>query len=199
MTVLERTLDRDEQEYWVDVVRGVIKSAPLVRPQTPNGMPMRVRVTAAGAWGWVGDARGYRYSSTQRDGSPWHELPETWSRLATEVAGEHPWDSCIINWYDSDASLGWHQDKSEADTTLPIVTVSLGDACSWAVRRDQDSPIQRTRIGSGAVTLLAGETRDYFHSVERIIAEPLLSPLGASRGRISVTIRVAGDPENAAT
>jgi alkylated DNA repair dioxygenase AlkB len=111
-----------------------------------------------------------------------------------------PWDCAIINWYAPDgfgplgresASLGWHRDLSERDHTLPIVTVSLGDACSWAVKVDEDEPAHRTRVESGQVTVLAGRMRLALHTVERIIPTPMFSPLKV-RGRISVTLRVAG-------
>jgi len=183
-------LDRQDQDLWVHEVREVLRQAPLVRPKTPNGLPMRVRVSAAGKYGWVGDGE-YRYDEHQRDGRPWPEMPRRWSDLANQVVGaSKPWDSAIINWYDEDASLGWHQDRAELFGHLPIVTVSLGDACSWAIREDQHDPPSRTRLESGDVTLLVGETRYYFHTVERIIPAPLLSPLKV-RGRISVTLRVA--------
>ena len=170
----------------------MLQSAPLVRPTTPGGMPMKVRISGAGALGWSADGE-YRYDATQRNGRPWPRLPDSWSALASEVAGDHPWDSAIVNWYDADASLGWHADINEFDMTRPIVTVSLGDACSWAVREEPGSPVERCRLETGAVTVLEGRARSWFHTVERIIAAPLFSPL-QSRGRISVTIRVAGDP-----
>lgn len=179
------------QRELVAEVREVCKASPLVCPRTPNGLPMRVRVTSAGRLGWVGDGA-YRYTETDARGKPWPPMPARWSDLATAVAGQHQWDSAIVNWYEPDASLGWHRDLSEADLTLPIVTISLGDACSWAVRMDEDSPISRTRLETGDVTLLAGPTRSALHTVERIIPAPLFSPL-ASRGRVSITIRVAGN------
>lgn len=171
-----------------------MRQSPLVRSVTPNGMDMRVRVSAAGKLGWVGDGE-YRYDCLDSRGNPWPAMPKRWSDLADVVAGRHDWDSAIINWYDEEASLGWHQDKSEVDLSLPIVTISLGDAASRSIRSDEydssESSVSRTKIGSGAVTLLAGRTRSWFHSIERLIAEPLMSPLRV-RGRISITIRVAG-------
>lgn len=156
---------------------------------------MRVRVSAAGSYGWVGDGA-YRYDAKQVDGSAWPDMPETWREIASAAAGAHPWDSAIINWYDVDASLGWHRDQSEHDTSLPIVTISLGDSCSWAVRQHAEDPVSRCRLETGDVTLLAGQSRSYLHTVERIIPAPLFSPL-RTRGRISITIRVAGTPEAA--
>ena len=180
------------QHELVDDVRHVIGLAPLVRPRTPSGQPMRVRVSAAGDLGWVGDGE-YRYAERQAGGVAWPRMPERWAQIATAVAGSHPWDSAIINWYDADASLGWHRDQSEHDTSLPIVTISLGDSCSWAVRAHAEAPVSRCRLETGHVTLLAGATRRYLHTVERIIPAPLFSPL-QDRGRLSITIRVAGVP-----
>ncbi len=182
-------LEREEQEAMISEVRGVLRAAPLVRPRTPSGMPMRVRVSAAGDLGWVGDGE-YRYSATQAGGAKWPPMPERWRRLSTRFAGDHAWDSAIVNWYEPGASLGWHRDGAEADTSLPIVTFSLGDSCSWAVA-DENGNNHRARLESGAVTVLKDATRNLAHTVERIIANPLFSPL-SSRGRISVTVRVAG-------
>ena len=183
-------LDASEQAALVAEVREVIRASPLVRPQTPNGLALRVRVTAAGSLGWVGDGE-YRYSPTDSRGNPWPPIPARWLGIADTVARPHAWDCAIVNWYDSDASLGWHRDQSERDRTLPIVTISLGDAASWAMREDDRSPIHRTRLESGDVTLLAGPTRSWLHTVERIIPSPMFSPLTV-RGRISITLRVAG-------
>jgi alkylated DNA repair protein (DNA oxidative demethylase) len=185
------TLDMEAQRRWVDQARAVLKASPLVQPVTTNGLPMRVRVSAAGRLGWVGDGA-YRYSEHDSRGQPWPHMPPEWAALWREVTGRNddP-DSAIINWYGPDASLGWHVDQAEHDRSLPIVTVSLGDACSWAVKSEEGAKASRTRLESGAVTLLAGRTRDFLHTVERIIPAPMFSPL-ATRGRISITMRIAG-------
>lgn len=201
-TVSRLQLSPSEQANFVAQVREVCRQSPLVRPKTPNGLDMRVRVTSAGRLGWVGDGA-YRYTEADSRGNPWPPIPDEWLALADEVTGSlwldeavpgpphFPWDSAIINWYEPGASLGWHRDQSERDTTLPIVTISLGDACSWAVREDDESPSTRTRLESGQITLLAGRARNYLHTVERIIPAPMFSPL-KTRGRISITLRVAG-------
>jgi alkylated DNA repair protein (DNA oxidative demethylase) len=170
-------------------VRGVVLQAPLVRP-TAGGTPMRVRTSAAGRYGWVADGT-YRYAETQANGRAWPPIPQLWRDLADDAVGAHLWDCAIINWYDEDASLGWHRDLSERDHTLPIVTISLGDDCRWAVRLDEGTPIHRCQLESGSITVLEGNTRLALHTVERIVAAPLLSPLGATRGRVSITLRVA--------
>lgn len=192
-TVVAR-LEPHVQSKIVEQVRAVLREAPLVRPTTPGGAPMRVRVSAAGQLGWVGDGA-YRYSPTQADGRPWPTIPVLWRVIADNAAGHHPWDSAIVNWYDPDAALGWHRDLAEADRSYPIVTISLGDAASWAVAAARGHGVDmtsRTRLESGDVTLLAGESRLYWHTIERTIPAPLFSPLGTTRGRISITLRVAG-------
>lgn len=196
MNLAEKTvalhLDRETQTRLAEQAREVIRRRPLFRPRTPGGLPMRVQVSAAGALGWLGDNRGYRYSATDPDGRPWPSMPAEWREIADEVAGRHDWDSAIINWYEEGASLGWHQDLSEHDQTLPIVTISLGDDARWGVMAP-GGEAHRTIIHSGSITLLEGDLRLAHHAVERVIPMPLLSPL-RRRGRLSITIRVAGMP-----
>ena len=193
-TICARKLSPAEQLAWIAQVREVCEISPLVRPLARGGQPMSVRITSAGRLGWVGAASGYRYAETDSFGNPWPAMPWEWVAFADEVAGEQPWDSAIVNWYDEGASLGFHADKSELDLDRPIVTISLGDPAMWAVRGSMESPISRVCLESGDVTLLAGPNRGALHSIERIIADPMGSPLGPKRGRISVTLRVAGDP-----
>lgn len=122
MTTAQETvvgqLEPEVQQALVISVRAVIAASKLHRPCTPNGKPMRVRVTAAGELGWMGDTSGYRYTPHDFWGNRWPAMPEAWRVLASRFApviGPRQWDSAIINWYDPGAALGWHQDKSEAD------------------------------------------------------------------------------------
>jgi alkylated DNA repair protein (DNA oxidative demethylase) len=195
------TLDMDTQRRLVEQVREVMRLCPLVRPRTPNGLPMRVRVTAAGDLGWVGDGE-YRYSPIAADGFPWPPMPDEWREIFDRAvlldprhSGPLPkWDSAIVNWYEPGSSLGWHRDRAER-TRKSIATISLGDAASWAV--EVDGEVSRTRLESGAVTVLAGELRDAPHTVERVIPAPMFSPITDTSGayvpgRIAITGREAG-------
>jgi alkylated DNA repair protein (DNA oxidative demethylase) len=218
-------LDEDEQRSLVAQVQTVVQHAPWVRPHTPGGQPLRVMVSAAGERGWWSDKRGYRYIPRHPAGHAWPPMPgawlELWARFSTRP--DLCPDSAAINWYRADAALGWHADVSEQDVTLPIVTISLGDPATWAVREREGATETRCRLHTGAVTLLAGAARSYEHTIERILrpveppplqvglgieAEPasapffvpMVSPLpGGKRGRISITMRVAGSSRAAAS
>lgn len=191
---IKRWLDRETQLRLIEQVREVREISPFQRLQTPGGGNMRVRVTAAGKLGWTSDEHGYRYVDRDRSGKPWPHMPFEWIEIANSVVSEpQPWDSAIVNWYGPEAKLGFHVDDSERDRTRPIVTLSLGDSAVWVVRADMESVLSSCVVRSGDVTVLEGVTRPWVHAITRIIPEPLLSPLGATRGRISITLRVAGE------
>lgn len=125
-------LPLDAQARLVEQVRAVCKASPLVTPVATNGEPMSVRVTSAGPLGWVGDGR-YHYSPVDSRGKPWPPIPTEWIDLANRLAGERSWDCALINWYEPGAKLGLHRDVGERDRSHPILTISIGDAASWAV------------------------------------------------------------------
>jgi alkylated DNA repair protein (DNA oxidative demethylase) len=190
---VRRSLDRETQLRLVEQLSEVRSISPFVKLKTPGGGSMSVRVSAAGRLGWTSDEKGYRYVDSDPEGKPWPHIPDEWIEIANSVVAEpQPWDSAIINWYSIGAKLGEHFDESEADCSRPIVVISLGDSASWAVRPDIHSPISRCIISSGDVTVLEGVTRSWAHSIERIIADPLLSVFGATRGRASIRMGVAG-------
>jgi len=196
-------LEPEVQVMMVGQARDIIRQAPLHRPTLPSGKPMHVLVTAAGDFMWTSDEGGYRYVPHDHWGHKLPPMPAEWRELASRYAPEVKpawWDSAIINWYGPDGYLTEHVDVSEADTSLPVVTHGFGDSALWLVRPQptQDVPKPKrtsTQTDSGAVTLLAGPTRDYSHGIERIIPAPMFRSLcGMTKpGRLSITIRVAGE------
>lgn len=184
-------LDRAAQETLRDAIRDVARDAPLFTPTMPgNAKPFSVRMTNCGALGWVSDAAGYRY---QREhpvtGAPWPPIPDPVMAVWREVSG-YPAapEACLVNFYETTARMGPHQDRDEDDLDAPIVSISLGDSCRFRFggekRTDRTSSII---LQSGDVVVFGGPARLMFHGVDRIL--PNTSTLLPAGGRINLTLR----------
>ncbi|MEM8548644.1 MAG: alpha-ketoglutarate-dependent dioxygenase AlkB, partial [Pseudomonadota bacterium] len=120
----------------------VLSISPWRQQQTPGGRTIRVRITNCGDYGWVSDARGYRYEATDPvTGAPWPALPEAWVQLAVRAAStagcpDYRPNACLINRYEVGDSMGSHQDKNERDFRQPVVTVSLGLPAEFLIYGD---------------------------------------------------------------
>lgn len=173
-------------------IRDVVRAAPLFHPVTPRGQQMSVRMTSAGAVGWVSDRQGYRYQPHHPQGMDWPPIPapilEVWRAVAdTPVLP----DTCLINFYAPEARMGLHQDRDEASFDHPVVSISLGDAGLFRVggtkRTDKTTSAW---LNSGDVAVLAGPARLARHGIDRI--KPGTSTLLDKPGRLNLTLRVAG-------
>lgn len=106
--------------------------APLRHMKTPGGHSMSVAMSCCGCWGWVTDAKGYRYQAEDPcSGAPWPIMPPVFASLARSAAlaagyGDFTPNACLINRYEPGAKMGLHQDKNEQDFSQPVVSVSLG-------------------------------------------------------------------------
>ena len=69
-------LSAEAQARMVEDVRELLRAAPLVRPVTAWGKPMRVRMSSAGRVGWVIERGRYRYVTRHPEtGAPWPPIP----------------------------------------------------------------------------------------------------------------------------
>jgi alkylated DNA repair protein (DNA oxidative demethylase) len=186
-------LDRAEQAALRDEVLAAVAAAPFHQPATPGGGCMSVRITGMGALAWTSDARGYRYEARHPvTGRAWPAIPtrllEIWASLAGTTVVP---DSCLVNFYGEGARMGLHQDRDEADLTVPVLSVSLGDTAIFRlggrVRRAQTRSVP---LASGDLCILSGDARLAFHGVDRII--PGSSRLLSGGGRLNLTLRRAG-------
>ncbi|MEN8682465.1 alpha-ketoglutarate-dependent dioxygenase AlkB [Marivita sp.] len=180
----------EAQADLVTELRAALTQAPLVRPVTPRGSPMSVRMSAAGSYGWISDRKGYRYEKIHPSGAAWPPIPmrlvNMWHALVP--AARDP-ECCLINWYDSTAKMGMHQDKDEADLTQPVVSVSLGDDALFRMGHlARGGTTESLWLRSGDVVVMAGNARRAYHGVDRI--RPNSSSLLANGGRINLTLRV---------
>jgi alkylated DNA repair protein (DNA oxidative demethylase) len=182
-------------EALLESVAAVEKAAPFRHMVTPGGFTMSVAMTNCGGAGWVTDAGGYRYQTSDPTTSrPWPAMPAALMRLAGRAAsaagyaGFRP-DSCLINRYERPARLTLHQDRNERDMRQPIVSVSLGQPAVFLfggpkrAQRPRRIPLQH-----GDVVVWGGASRLAFHGVETPAdgAHPMT---GACR--INLTLRKA--------
>ena len=184
-------LDGPAQQALVADVRSIVKAVPLFRPETRWGKPMSVRMTSAGTVGWVSDRRGYRYEPAHPKGIAWPAIPERVLEIwrATTGADRDP-DTCLINYYDENARMGFHQDKDETDAAWPVVSISLGDDALFRIGgTDRTDKTQSQWLSSGDVVVLDGPARLAYHGIDRVRSgSSSLLPKG---GRINLTLRVA--------
>lgn len=183
-------LDPVEQAALVEDIRAVVAAAPLVRPVTPWGKSMSVRMTSAGRCGWVTDRKGYRYAERHPEGMEWPPIPgrvlAIWRRLIGR--GRDP-DCCLVNYYDDASRMGLHQDRDEADLSWPVLSISLGDDARFRIGgTERGGRTESVWLHSGDVLILGGAARLAYHGVDRIA--PGTSTLLPKGGRINLTLRV---------
>lgn len=183
-------LDAAAQQVLVDRLRGVIRQAPLFSPQTPHGKPMSVRMTSAGRFGWYSDRSGYRYVDRHPNGDAWPPIPEEVLAIWRDLSGvaRLP-ECCLVNWYTEGARMGLHQDRDEADFSMPVLSVSLGDSALFRIgNTTRGGPTESVWLESGDVMVMGGDARLTYHGVDRIrFGSSSLLPNG---GRINLTLRV---------
>jgi alkylated DNA repair protein (DNA oxidative demethylase) len=187
-----RYLDLSRQQTLVDECRALLDGpTPAYVPTVRGGGKMHVRMLCLGRH-WNGMTYRYEPARSDFDNLPAPPLPESFRRLAAEIAHEAGMsidaDLCILNYYDADGRMGLHQDKDEQDFSAPVVSLSLGDTGLFrvgGVRRSD--PTRSVRLASGDAVVLGGEGRLAFHGVDRIV--PNTSTLLAEGGRINLTLR----------
>lgn len=184
-------LDRNAQTKLVAEVFSLASQAPFYCPTMPqSGKPFSVEETNFGPLGWVSDQTGYRYATTHPvTGAQWppipHLLREVWSALANYCAEP---ECCLVNLYRGGARMGLHQDRDEAATDAPVVSISLGhDALFRIGSTSRRGPTKSLKLASGDVIVFGGPARLAFHGIDRVY--PGTSTLVADGGRINLTLR----------
>ncbi len=183
-------LSRKVQEQIRDDIRKVVEVAPLTRYKTGRGKQMSVRMSAAGALGWMSDARGYSYVGQNDAGQAWPDIPDSVLQVWRDVAehDDQP-NSCLVNFYDPQARMGLHRDDTEGRYDAPVVSISLGDDGLFRMggleRSDKTSSHW---LKSGDVVVMGGQARLAHHGIDRI--RPGTSTLLSSNGRLNLTLRL---------
>jgi alkylated DNA repair protein (DNA oxidative demethylase) len=106
---------------------------------------------------------------------------------ATTGYGAPP-QCCLVNLYREDAKMGLHQDKDEAATEAPVLSISLGDDALFRIGGTaRTHPTKSFRLRSGDVLVFGGPARLAYHGVDRII--PGTSTRVPGGGRLNLTLR----------
>lgn len=133
---------------------------------------MAVASSNMGTWGWMSDARGYRYSRTDPNtGEPWPALPLWLQQLVSELAAQAGFtgfvaNACLINHYRMGNGMGLHRDWNEGDTLEPIVSFSLGMSArlAWGGLAYSD-PLRHVWLNHGDVWVWGGDDRLRYHAI----------------------------------
>ena len=175
--------------------------AGLRHPRVPTGQLMSVQSVCLG-WHWQ------PYASTRTaddtDGAPVKPLPlsvdvlartavaETYGADSPEAAAYEP-DAAIVNLYPPGARLGLHQDGEEP-SDAPVVTVSLGDTCTFRLAgiARRTGPFVDIEMRSGDLLVFGRVNRRIFHGVPKVFTGTAPDGLGLPGGRLSITVRETG-------
>ena len=183
---------------WIAAVQQVLVQQPFQAAYTASGLPMSVRTSNCGEWGWAASRSGYGYTrSDPETGKPWPVMPAFLKQQAQALAAQSGYegfdpDVCLINSYAVGAKMGLHHDADEQDRTAPIVSVSLGLPCAFVWGGLQrTSPVRRFRLEHGDVLVWGGASRMVFHGVRPLQAGQH-HLLGAQRWNL--TFRMAQRP-----
>ena len=186
----------DVADSVLQATQQVLTSAPLRHQVTPGGKAMSVGMTNCGTFGWTSSRAGYRYSRTDPlTGQPWPSMPGCFADLAVRAAVEAGFDgfwpdACLINSYQPGGRMSLHQDRDEADLSMPIVSVSLGLSAIFlfGTERRGDRPARHT-LAHGDIVVWGGAMRLAFHGVAPLVDG---EHLNMGRQRINLTFRRAG-------
>ena len=199
---LPKWLNAEEQrDLAADFRSWAAPPAGLRHPRVPTGHLMSVQSVCLG-WHWYP----YVYSKTadDTDGAAVKPLPDPLVRLARRAVADtygassaeaiaYAPDAAIVNLYPEDAKLGLHQDGEEP-SDAPVVTISLGDRCTFRMA-DVDrrvGPFTDIMMGSGDLLVFGRENRRIFHGVPKVFPDTAPDGLGLPRGRVSITVRETG-------
>ena len=171
-------------------------AVPAYVPTVRGGGKMHVRMLCLGRH-WNGLTYRYEPARSDFDNLPAPPLPETFRRLAAELAGAAGMsldaDLCILNYYDAGGRMGLHQDKDESQESIaagiPVVSISLGDTARFLFGGlNRKDPVEAILLESGDAFVFGGPARLRYHGVSRIVPGTAPGELAMS-GRFNLTLR----------
>lgn len=192
------TLTQPEQTNIVSDIKAGLVSSPLFQKHMPfSGARFKYLCTSFGKYGWYSDQqKGYRYLSIHpTTGAEFPIVPDSILSVVNrciEITGESDYrvETALINLYDLNGSVGWHQDNTEKSRNM-IISISLG--CSGIFFLGSPaSKIQTEEVilKSGDVFILSGKDRMTYHAMVGIKDDGPKTEIGLKPGyRLNVTVR----------
>lgn len=163
----------EKADELITEINSITRSSPLRQMQTRRGHYLGAKMTNCGDLGWIGDDKGYRYSSLDPlTNQPWPRMPTMFKTLAREMASSVGFedfepDVCLINQYMPKVGMGLHQDKDEQDLSQPIVSLSLGVPAIFLFGGYQRSDsVSYHLLEHGDVVIWGGIDRLRFHGIQ---------------------------------
>ena len=114
------------------------------------------------------------------------------SLVSEDLPVPEEFDICVVNFYETNATLGLHQDvATRSDPRLAVLSISLGDSADFCFRRSWKKKALERKITlrSGDVMLFGGNSRDIIHGVRRIHAGTAPVGLHMPAGRLNINLR----------
>jgi alkylated DNA repair protein (DNA oxidative demethylase) len=186
--IIMQKLPPSERKILIGEIGRAIEEAPLFTPQMPrSGANFRYQMSNCGPLGWISDRAGYRYATTHPiTGKPWPPFPPSLDKIIKilkqeeKIPNNYRPETCLINKYLENSSLGLHQDNTEKNLQAPIISISLGAMGIFQIGGfKRNDPIKEIALESGAILILSGEDRMRFHGLKKIFGPK----------RINLTIR----------
>lgn len=189
------------QQAWIAGQFRIWAVVPVpIRAASVRGHRMSVQTVCLG-WHW----QPYRYSRHADDVNGARVLPlPAWmvrlGRRALHDTGHLPRqvrqytpDTALVNFYDTHAHLGMHQDKDET-SPAPVVSLSIGDTCTFRFGNTatRAKPYTDLLLCSGDLFVFGGPSRLAYHGVPRIHPGTAPPGCGLTAGRINITLRMTG-------
>lgn len=190
-----------QQQRWLVARFHEWAAGPVpARSASIGGHEMSVTTVCLG-WHW----RPYAYSREAVDvnGRRVLDFPEWMVRLGRQAlaaatgdpdaGADYTPDTALVNFYDTEAKMGMHQDKDEK-SLAPVVSLSIGDTCRFRFgnTESRNKPYQDLDLESGDLFVFGGPSRLAFHGVQKVYPGTAPAECGLESGRINITMRVTG-------
>jgi len=187
----------------ISELMGIINEYPLWAPVLPGiGALSQVFNSGAGPLVWYSEGWQNVYVDKHPiTGKKFTDIPKNILDIGNELAvplyPEYAAECCFINYYPrSIYPLKWrlHRDREEINQDAPVVSISLGATCKFAIQGPEmhKGPLDEIVLEQGDIVVMSGPSRKWFHGVSWIENNKARPPLGYDR--FNITLRMVNNP-----